>query len=207
MYLDLFGKNAPKTGVYTNIKSPSGITINNIYSDVEYLYHEYGGTGTLNLFGIKPNDINNGKMFTYLSSLSGEKNASGSMKNIATYLNGKAGTDTDRLVAFFFDLASVIYSLYYKQADNGDVERTNKSLRNVYYSTLKPFMLSEFSSIVGKGDEAIINKFINYYNSSVRISDPGSKQTARLRSLRPIAGGKSKTRKNSKRQKKYTRRK
>jgi len=210
MYLDLFGKKAPEIGVYINIKSPSGITIDNIYSDVEYKYHEFGGTGTLKLFGIKPNDINDGKMFTYLSSLSGEQNASGSMKNIATYLNGKAGTNTDRLVAFFFDLASIIYSLYYKKADNNDVERKNTSLRNVYYSTLKPFMLPAFTSIVGKGDEAIINKFIKYYDSGSRIVDNGTKQTARLKSLRSATGGNYKTRKHSKtykKSKKYTRRK
>ena len=207
MYLDLFGQKAPKSGVYTNIKSPSGITIDNIYSDIEYQYHEYGGTGTLKLFGVKPNDINDGKMFTYLSALSAEKNASGSMKNIAVYLNEKATGKTDRLVAFFFDLASVIYSLYYKKADNGDVGRKNTSLRNVFYSTLKPFMIPDFSGIVGNGDEAIINKFIKYYDSGVGIGNTGTKQTARLKSLRSMAGGKSKTRKNSKRQKKYTRRK
>lgn len=210
MYLDLFGKKAPEKGVYTDIKSPSGISIINIYSDTEYQYHEFGGTGTLKLFGVIPNDINNGKMFNYLTTLSDTssdlKKLSGSMKNIATYLNEKAGTKTDRLVAFFFDIALVIYSLYYKRADDGDVDRKNTSLRNVFYSTLKPFMIPAFSSVVGNSDEAIMNKFIKYYDSGSGIADPGTKQTARLKSLRSMAGGKSKTRKYKK-SKKYTRRK
>jgi hypothetical protein len=218
MYLDLFGEKAPEIGVYINTKSPSGISIQTIYSDPEYQYHEYGGTGTFKLFGIKPDDINNGKMSNYLTTLSNIKSdvnkLSGSMKNIATYLNEKAGTKTDRLVAFFFDIAIVIYSLYYKKADNNDLERKNTSLRNVYYSALKSFMLPSFSSIVGKDDEAIINKFIKYYDAGTGAGDTGVKQTARLKSLRAMAGGKSKHRKNfktqksySKKSKKYTRRK
>ena len=132
----------------------------------------------------------------------------------------KADTgNTDRLVAFFFDIACIIYSLYYKKVDAGNIERKNASLRNVYYSTLKPFMLSSFSSIVGNTDEKIINKFISYYDAGSGFKDEGSKQTARLKALRTMAGGRRKTQKRKHRKyfktikrkhsnkQKYTRRK
>jgi len=219
MYLDLFGEKAPEMGVYINIKSSSGISIQDIYVDPEYQYHDFGGTGTLKLFGIKPNDINDGKMLRYLNALSAGDDPNKSIRNIATFLKEKANTKTDRLVAFFFDIACIIYSLYYKKVDAGDIERKNASLRNVYYSTLKPFILSSFSSIVGNTDEQIINKFITYYNAGAELKDEGAKQTARLKALRSMAGGRRKTqrrkhrkyfktikRKHSKKSKKYTRR-
>ena len=70
MYLDLFGEKAPEIGVYINIKSSSGISIQDIYVDPEYKYHELGCTGTLRLFGVKPDDINKGDMLRHLNALS-----------------------------------------------------------------------------------------------------------------------------------------
>jgi len=199
MYLDLFGKEPPKIESYIHTISPSGISINDIYSDREFQYHHVFGSAAFSLFGIKADDINKGnQMKIYLSSLSGKNTASSSMNNIATFLNGKAGTDVDRLVALFFDIAIVIYSLYYKEGDKNDPEKIKVSLRNIYNSTLKSFMIPSVRGIAGNTEEAIIQKFIAYYMAGSGISDNGGKQTARLKSLRSKTGGTRKSRKSHK---------
>lgn len=210
MYLDLFGEEPSNTFIETGKKSPSGISILNIYSDKEYIYHAYDGPGSFKAIKITSSDILNDRtILKNLADLSNKDTVQRAMKNIAIIFNKKA-EEKVRIVALFFNIALVIYSLYYKKADHGDVERKNTSLRNVFYSTLKPFMIPAFSSVVGNSDEAIMNKFIKYYDSASGIADPGTKQTARLKSLRSATGGKSKTRKHSKtlkKSKKYTRRK
>jgi hypothetical protein len=206
MYQDLFKEMpSPSDGTIIDKMSPSGITIRNIYSDQEYQYHDIAGTSTFKLFNIKRNDIEDG-LFSELQSLSSGNNMPISMNKIAEFLNKRALSKTDRLVAFFFDIALVIYSLYYKKNDTTP-EDIDTSLGKVYRTIVKSFMLPSINTIVGNTDTEILQTFIKYYKSSINKSDFGAKQTARLNLLRKKSGGRRITRKRKRNSKKYTRRK
>jgi hypothetical protein len=120
------------------------------------------------------------------------------MKHISDFFNSAAKTSElkQKLVAFFFDIAIIIYSLYYKKSDNTDTEKQKASLRKVYYAFLKPFIshIPELNKIAGGNDEANIKKFTEYYNTSSKLPD-GKKRIQRMKVLvsQNKTGGKSKT--------------
>jgi hypothetical protein len=203
MYLDLFGEAPSNKFIDTGLESPSGISIRNIYSDTEYQYHEFDGPGSFKAIKIAPNDILSDRiMVNNLTRLSNGDKVEGAIKSIADFFVKKGGP-SDRIVALFFNIALVIYSLYYKKEDGGSPERINMSLRNVYYSTLKPFMRPTISGVAGNNDEQIINTFIKYYNAGLTERIPGSKQTARLGALRNKRGGKPKTHRSNTQKRKH----
>ena len=133
------------------------------------------------------------------------------MKRISKFFNGVARTSELKVrpVAFFFDIAIIIYSLYYKKADNTDIEKQKASLRKVYYAFLNPFIsdIPELNKIAGGDDETNIKKFIEYYNTGSKLPDDikvyGKKRIERMKVLvPPKKGGKPKT---IKRKQRYSR--
>ena len=213
LYRDLFKARPPKTGSYMGDRSVIGLTLNQIVADPEFKYHRGEGPGFFKALSPGGNiESFFGDNQVYDRRIQELKDAketamADKMKRISDFFNGVAKTSElkVRLVAFFFDIAIIIYSLYFKNIDNGDSEKQKTSLTNVYHAFLKPFIsdIPELNKIAGGDDEPNIEKFIKYYNTGPKLLDDikvyAKKRIERMKVLVPPLpppskkGGKPKT--------------
>jgi hypothetical protein len=189
-----------------NDKSDISLTLNQIVADPEFKYHRLQGSGFFKAMTPGGNiESFFGKSQEYDTHIKALRDANETaiadkMKHFSDFFNGVAKTSElkQRLVAFFFDIAIIIYSLYYKKNDN--TEKQKASLRKVYYAFLKPFIshIPELNKIAGGNDEINIKKFIEYYNTASKLPDDikvyGKKRMQRMKVLsQTMTGGKPKT--------------
>ena len=213
LYIDLFKARPPQTWSYMGDRSDIGLTLNQIVADPEFKYHRGEGPGFFKALSPGGNIErffgDNQDYDRHIQRLKDAKETAmaDKMERISNFFNDVARTSElkVRLVAFFFDIAIIIYSLYFKKADNTDIEKQKTSLTNVYHAFLKPFIshIPELNKIAGGNDETNIEKFIKYYNTGSKLPDGitvyAKKRIERMNVLVPPRpppskkGGKSKT--------------
>jgi len=209
LYTDLFKIPPPRTGSYMDHRSDIGLSLNQIVANPEFKYHREQGPGFFKAVSPGGNIESflggNGEYDMYIRELKKAKETAMPkiMEGISDFFNGVSKTSElkQKLVAFFFDIAIIIYSLYYKKNDNTDTEKQKASLRKVYYAFLKPFIfhIPELNKIAGGNDEANIKKFIEYYNIGSKLRDDikvyGKKRSDRMKVLvsQNKTGGRRKT--------------
>ena len=161
MYRDLFGETNEvilKEKINTGKVSPSGISILDIYKDPEYQYFNskvsplsFGYMRTL--IGVDKGDSDIVKDSSELNNISNNINVETSMTKFGNKIYGKKpskdGREKRQYVAYFFNIALIIYSLYYRENDiipqikgppKINEAKQNISLAKIFKTTVKPFI-------------------------------------------------------------------
>ena len=224
MYRDLFGKEIPNKKIDTKEEEPnSQISISNIYNDPEYQYSNSNQTqiskGYMTKFiGQDKTPVIGGTGAKGNTELNNISNGINVELNMATFGENIFNLDTRderakrQFVAYFFNIALILYSLYYRENDiipsekppvKIDKAKQKISLTKVYKTIVKPFIknldLSPFipySNSSDKNENENIQVFINYYNSSNQDTSSSIDSTKRVNSLGLVqTAGRRKTQK------------
>jgi hypothetical protein len=213
MYRDLFGeKNEEilnkKIDTY-KVEKDSDISINDIYKDHEYNFSSSNTTKILSGYMttfigqdkspvIGPSAAIGSKELNNISNgTSVESNMAEFGKKIFNLEKTRDNRAKRQFVAYFFNIALILYSLYYRENDiipseklpvKIDEAKQQISLTKIYKTIVKPFIkdidLSPFIPYSNNSDKnENIQVFINYYNSSNQDTSPDIDNNKRLNSL------------------------